>query len=52
YANRSLRFLDAYRHGLHGKWLAYVMKKYKGHRVLPYNLFEELRAAGYTSESE
>ncbi|KAJ6468023.1 hypothetical protein C8R47DRAFT_990261 [Mycena vitilis] len=50
YANRSLRFLDAYRHGLTGKWAAYAMKKYHGHRVLPDNLFDDLRAEGYVSE--
>ncbi|KAJ7712477.1 hypothetical protein B0H14DRAFT_2414203, partial [Mycena olivaceomarginata] len=33
--NRSLRFLDAYRGGLNGKWTAYVTKQYRGHRVLP-----------------
>ncbi|KAJ7655799.1 hypothetical protein DFH06DRAFT_992534, partial [Mycena polygramma] len=50
YANRSLRFLDAYRQGLTGKWAAYAMKKYHGHRVLPDNLFDDLRAEGYVSE--
>ncbi|KAJ7828006.1 hypothetical protein B0H13DRAFT_1498905, partial [Mycena leptocephala] len=39
YANRALRFLDAYRHGLNGKWAAYVTREYRGHRVLPNNLF-------------
>ncbi|KAJ7801452.1 hypothetical protein B0H13DRAFT_1672554, partial [Mycena leptocephala] len=50
YANRSLRFLDAYRRGLNGKWAAYVTKEYRGHRVLPLNLFDGLRAKGYTSD--
>ncbi|KAF7347061.1 hypothetical protein MVEN_01459900 [Mycena venus] len=50
YANRSLRFLDAYRRGLNGRWAAYVAKEYRGHRVLPYNLFDNLRANGYTSD--
>ncbi|KAF7369510.1 hypothetical protein MVEN_00280800 [Mycena venus] len=50
YANRSLRFMDAYRHGLNGKWAAYVTKEYRGHRVLPHNLFDGLRAKGYTSD--
>ncbi|KAF7351880.1 hypothetical protein MVEN_01149600 [Mycena venus] len=50
YANRSLRFLDAYRRGLNGRWAAYVAKEYRGHRVLPNNLFDGLRAKGYTSD--
>ncbi|KAF7357934.1 hypothetical protein MVEN_00839900 [Mycena venus] len=50
YANRSLRFMDAYRHGLNGKWAAYVTKEYRGHHVLPHNLFDGLRAKGYTSD--
>ncbi|KAF8134127.1 hypothetical protein K438DRAFT_1441785, partial [Mycena galopus ATCC 62051] len=27
-ATRSLRFLDAYRRGLNGRWAAYVAKQY------------------------
>ncbi|KAK6988078.1 hypothetical protein R3P38DRAFT_2805086 [Favolaschia claudopus] len=50
YANRSLRFLDAYRSGLDGKWAAYAAKQYRGHRTLPQNLFDKLRAEGYTSD--
>ncbi|KAF7372520.1 hypothetical protein MVEN_00113900 [Mycena venus] len=50
YANRSLRFLDAYRRGLNGRWAAYVAKEYRGHRVLPHNLFDNLREKGYTSD--
>ncbi|KAF8166543.1 hypothetical protein K438DRAFT_1616651 [Mycena galopus ATCC 62051] len=50
YATRSLRFLDAYRRGLNGRWAAYVAKQYRGHRVLPSNLFDGLRAKGYRTE--
>ncbi|KAJ7788256.1 hypothetical protein B0H14DRAFT_2398578, partial [Mycena olivaceomarginata] len=50
YANRSLRFLDAYCRGLNGRWAAYVAKEYRGYRVLPHNLFDNLRAKGYTSD--
>ncbi|KAJ7128279.1 hypothetical protein C8R46DRAFT_926388 [Mycena filopes] len=50
YATRALRFLDAYRHGLNGKWAAYATKKYRGHRVLPNNLFDDLHTAGYRAE--
>ncbi|KAF8143120.1 hypothetical protein K438DRAFT_1634235, partial [Mycena galopus ATCC 62051] len=49
-ATRSLRFLDAYRRGLNGRWAAYVAKQYRRHRVLPNNLFDGLRAKGYRTE--
>lgn len=29
------RFMSGYRQGLHGPLLDYVLKKYKGHRVIP-----------------
>lgn len=35
FARRSLKFMDAYRKGLNGKWAAWAAKKYHGHRVLP-----------------
>ncbi|KAJ7025316.1 hypothetical protein C8F04DRAFT_967980, partial [Mycena alexandri] len=48
YANRALRFLDAYREGLDGKGAAYATKEYRGHRTLPKNLYKEkLAKAGY-----
>ncbi|KAJ7237347.1 hypothetical protein C8J57DRAFT_1087659 [Mycena rebaudengoi] len=50
YAIRSLRFMDAYHHGLSGKWAAFAGKKYPGHRTLPKSLFNDMHAAGYTSD--
>ncbi|KAJ7252306.1 hypothetical protein C8J57DRAFT_1077591 [Mycena rebaudengoi] len=50
YAICSLRFMDAYHHGLSGKWAAFAGKKYPGHRTLPKSLFNHMRAAGYTSD--
>jgi hypothetical protein len=52
YANRSLRFLDAYCHGLNSRWAAYVMKEYCGHHTLPHNLFDDLRAKRYCSDAD
>ncbi|KDQ12520.1 hypothetical protein BOTBODRAFT_189230 [Botryobasidium botryosum FD-172 SS1] len=40
--HRSLCFMDAYRKGLNGKQAAWASKKYRGHRVLPERIFEEL----------
>ncbi|TDL16544.1 hypothetical protein BD410DRAFT_816690 [Rickenella mellea] len=34
YANRSARFMDAYRRGLNGAQAAWVNRRYHGHRVL------------------
>ncbi|KDQ11231.1 hypothetical protein BOTBODRAFT_162994 [Botryobasidium botryosum FD-172 SS1] len=45
FSNRSLRFMDAYRKGLNGKQAAWASKKYRGHRVLPERIFEELAKA-------
>ncbi|KAH8796193.1 hypothetical protein DL96DRAFT_1541301 [Flagelloscypha sp. PMI_526] len=35
YAQRSLRWMDAYRHGMVGEEALYAVKKYKGHRMIP-----------------
>ncbi|KAF9505209.1 hypothetical protein BS47DRAFT_1334384 [Hydnum rufescens UP504] len=35
FANRSLRYMDGYRHGLNGKEAAWAMKKYRGHCQIP-----------------
>ncbi|KAJ8582980.1 hypothetical protein M405DRAFT_749355, partial [Rhizopogon salebrosus TDB-379] len=42
FANRSLRFIDPYRKGLDGKQAAWASKNYRGHRVLPDSILEEL----------
>ncbi|QRV73099.1 DDE superfamily endonuclease [Ceratobasidium sp. AG-Ba] len=40
--NKSQRFLDAYRHGLNGEEATWANKKYRGHRVLPPSILEEI----------
>ncbi|TFY63050.1 hypothetical protein EVJ58_g3469 [Rhodofomes roseus] len=47
---RSQRFMDAYRRGLSGKQAAWASKKYRGHRVLPHNILDELEEAGVERE--
>lgn len=47
---RTQRFMDAYRRGLGGKQAAWASKKYRGHRVLPEKILEELDAEGITRE--
>jgi hypothetical protein len=46
FATRSWRFLDAYDRGLNGKQAAWAARKYRGHRVLPQNLMDELGKEG------
>jgi len=46
FATRSRRFMDAYDHGLNGKQAAWAARKYRGHRVLPPDIFEELGKEG------
>ncbi|KAH7902981.1 hypothetical protein BJ138DRAFT_1021288 [Hygrophoropsis aurantiaca] len=38
FAIRSHRFIDVYQRGLNGTQVAWAVKKYKGHRVLPEHL--------------
>jgi hypothetical protein len=45
FANRSRRFMDAYSRGLNGKQAAWASRKYRGHRVLPESLMDELEKA-------
>jgi hypothetical protein len=45
FSRRSQRFVDAYNKGLDGKWAAWANKKYRGHRVLPDNIINDLEAA-------
>jgi hypothetical protein len=42
YARRSRKFMDAYHKGLDGKQAAWASKKYRGHRVLPESLMDDL----------
>ncbi|KAI8980180.1 hypothetical protein BD414DRAFT_392693, partial [Trametes punicea] len=39
---RSLHFADAYTKGLSGKQATWVSRKYRGHRVIPESIFNEL----------
>ncbi|KIO30087.1 hypothetical protein M407DRAFT_69583 [Tulasnella calospora MUT 4182] len=43
FANRSARFMDAYRKGLLGAEAAWANKKYRGHCVLPHNVILEIQ---------
>lgn len=38
--------MDAYRRGLSGKQAAWASKKYRGHRVLPDSILNDLEKAG------
>jgi hypothetical protein len=44
YANRSARFMDAYRKGLNGAQASWANKKYHGHRTLPLAIMSEIPA--------
>ena len=46
FANRSARFMDAYRKGLNGPQAVWANRKYHGHRMLPNNIMENLEVAG------
>ena len=43
---RALRFMDAYDQGLNGRQAAWAARKYRGHRVLPVSIMDELEKAG------
>jgi len=44
YANRSARFMDAYRKGLNGAQACWANNKYHGHRTLPLAIMSEIPA--------
>ena len=46
FANHSLWFMDAYDCGLNGRQAAWASRKYRGHRVLPNDILEELGKEG------
>ena len=46
FATRSRRFMDAYERGLDGKQAAWAARKYRGHRVLPESILDELEKEG------
>ena len=41
YAQKSFRYMDAYRKGLNAKQAEYAVKKYKRHRIIPQSILEE-----------
>lgn len=44
--------MDGYRRGLNGKQAAWANRKYRGHRVLPAGIFDELKEAGLVTVSK
>ena len=46
FATRSRQFMDAYDRGLNRRQVAWAARKYRGHRVLPRNILEELEKQG------
>ena len=42
FVTRSRRFMDAYERGLNGRQAAWAARKYRGHRILPPGIMEEL----------
>ncbi|EJD42266.1 hypothetical protein AURDEDRAFT_138271 [Auricularia subglabra TFB-10046 SS5] len=46
YFNHAHRFGDAYERGLNGQQSAWACRKYRGHRVLPERILEDLEKAG------
>ncbi|KAF8231706.1 hypothetical protein L208DRAFT_1275389, partial [Tricholoma matsutake] len=42
FANCSSCFMDAYEKGLNGRQAAWAARKYRGHRVLPESLMDDL----------
>jgi hypothetical protein len=46
FANRSMRFMDAYLKGLTGAQAAWAARIYRGHRTVPESLMDDMEAAG------
>ena len=46
FATRSRRFMDAYDQGLNGRQAAWATRKYRGHRVIPASIMDDLEKAG------
>ncbi|THU98051.1 hypothetical protein K435DRAFT_661731 [Dendrothele bispora CBS 962.96] len=44
--NHAYKFADAYSKGLNGRQAAWAARKYRGHRVLPESLMEDMGKAG------
>jgi hypothetical protein len=45
FCNRSQKFMDAYAGGLNGRQAAWAARKYKGHRVPPEGIMNEIEKA-------
>ena len=45
FSNRSQKFMDAYAQGLNGWQAAWATRKYKGHRMLPETIMNEIENA-------
>lgn len=45
FATRADRFMDAYEKGLNGRQAAWAARKYRGHRVLPQTLMDDMEKA-------
>jgi hypothetical protein len=48
FANQSSQFMDAYSKGLNGRQAAWAARKYRGHRILPATVIDELEKAHVT----
>jgi hypothetical protein len=46
YARQSCHFMDAYYCGLDGKQAAWAAQRYKGHRMMPESVMDDLMKAG------
>jgi hypothetical protein len=44
FAMRSRQFMDAYSRGLNDRQAAWAARKYRGHRILPEAIMDELEA--------
>ena len=42
FAQKSWRYMDIYRKGITGKMAEFAVKKYKSHRRVPNNIYNEL----------
>ncbi|THV03682.1 hypothetical protein K435DRAFT_650844 [Dendrothele bispora CBS 962.96] len=42
FCNCSQKFIDAYSQGLNGRQAAWATHKYKGHRILPESLMNDM----------
>ena len=45
FATRAFRFMDAYWKGLNGQQAAWAGKQYRGHRVVPTTILDDLARA-------